>query len=307
MSRKTLKVLAIAGAALLLAGCETTAMKLGGGGANNTTTGATAGGNATNANSQLERCDKPLGTVSLVENQTAGWFTILRDEYRLPPTAQLLRLMIPQSNCFLIVERSAAGMAAMSRERELMAGGETRAGSNIGKGQLVASDYAISPEIVFNNPNASGGGGVLGGGRSRTLGVLGLIAGGIQTKEATAMLTLVDNRSGVQVAASQGSASKTDWSLGAALGGSSAAGGLGGYSNTEQGKVISAAFADAFNQMVVALRGYKAQTVQGQGLGGGGRLTVDGSAAPSQTAAPAAAAPSSEPLPSGRRRPAPKK
>jgi curli biogenesis system outer membrane secretion channel CsgG len=301
MSRKTLLVIAMASSALFLAGCETTSMKLGGG-TNNATTGATAGANATNTSSQLERCDKPLGTVSLVENQTAGWFTILRDEYRLPPTAQLLRLMIPQSNCFLIVERSAAGMAAMSRERELMAGGETRAGSNIGKGQLVASDYAMSPEILFSNANSGGIGGALGGllgSRNRTLGVL---AGGLQTKEATAMLTLVDNRSGVQVSASQGSASKTDWSLGAALGGGSAAGGAGGYSNTEQGKVIAAAFADAFNQMVVALRGYKAQSVQGQGLGGGGRLSVDGAAAPSQTAAPAAAAPSSAPLPSGRTR-----
>ena len=50
--------------------------------------------------------------------------------------------------------------------------------------------------------------------------------------------------------------------------------------------MISAAFMDAFNQMVISLRNYKAQTVQGQGLGGGGRLGVDGAAPPSQTAAP---------------------
>jgi hypothetical protein len=43
---------------------------------------------------------------------------------------------------------------------------------------------------------------------------------------------------------------------------------------------------DAFNQMVISLRNYKAQTVQGQGLGGGGRLGVDGAAPPSQTSAP---------------------
>ncbi len=44
---------------------------------------------------------------------------------------------------------------------------------------------------------------------------------------------------------------------------------------------------DAFNQMVRSLRNYKAQTVRGQGLGGGGRLGVDGGAAPSQTYVPA--------------------
>ena len=43
---------------------------------------------------------------------------------------------------------------------------------------------------------------------------------------------------------------------------------------------------DAFNQMVRSLRNYRAQTVRGQGLGGGGRLGVDGGAAPSQTSAP---------------------
>ena len=47
-----------------------------------------------------------------------------------------------------------------------------------------------------------------------------------------------------------------------------------------------AAFTDSYNQMVKALRAYKPQTVQGQGLGGGGKLTVDGAAAPSQTSAP---------------------
>ena len=62
--------------------------------------------------------------------------------------------------------------------------------------------------------------------------------------------------------------------------------GLGGYQNTPQGKVISAAFMDAYNQMVRAVRNYRAQSVQGQGLGGGGRLGVDGGAAPSQTYTP---------------------
>ena len=100
------------------------------------------------------------------------------------------------------------------------------------------------------------------------------------------MLTLVDNRSGVQVGASQGSASKTDFGGMAGLFGIGGGAGLGGYQNTPQGKVISAAFMDAYNQMVRAVRNYRAQSVQGQGLGGGGRLGVDGGAAPSQTYTP---------------------
>ena len=46
---------------------------------------------------------------------------------------------------------------------------------------------------------------------------------------------------------------------------------------------------DAYNQMVISLRRYKAQSVKGQGLGGGGRLGVDGGAAPSSTSAPGSA------------------
>ncbi len=286
MSHKTLTLLAAACAALVLTGCETTNMKMGSAESKTVATGAAAGGSAANESSQLQRCDAPLGTVSLVENQDAGWYTILRNEYKLPPTANLLRLLIQQSNCFVVVERGAAGMRAMDRERQLMGSGEMRGGSNFGKGQMVASDYGLSPEIVFSNNDAGGMGaalgGLIGGGRGRAVAAIG---GGIQTKEANVMLTLVDNRSGVQVSASEGSASKSDFAGFGGLFGGVAGAGLGGYQNTAQGKVITAAFMDAYNQMVVALRNYKAQSVQGQGLGGGGKLSVDGAAAPSQTRA----------------------
>ena len=286
--------------AVLLTGCAGTDMQMGAPGAKTMATGSAAGSANANASAQLERCASPLGTVSLIENQQAGWYTILRNEYRLPPTANLLRLLIQQSNCFVVVERGAAGMNAMSRERALQDSGEMRAGSHFGRGQMVASDYGLSPEIVFSNNNAGGAGAALGGlvGRGRYGAILGGIGGNIQTKEASALLTLIDNRSGVQVAASEGSASKTDFgAFGTLFGGYGGAAGLGGYTNTAQGKVIAAAFMDAFNQMVVSLRNYRAQAVPGQGLGGGGRLGVDGGAAPSQTYVPP-----EQPAPRRRRR-----
>lgn len=287
---RTLAVAATAlAAAALLSGCETTNMRMGSAEAKTVATGSAAGDASSGSNSQLERCDGPLGTVSLIENQQAGWYTILRDQYRLPPTANLLRLLVQQSNCFVVVERGAAGMNAMTRERALMQGGEMRQGSNFGQGQMVASDYGLSPEIVFQNNNAGGAsaslGGLIGG---RGGGLLAALGANMNTKEASALLTLIDNRSGVQVAAAEGSAAKTDFgAMGQLMGGSGGAR-LGGYSNTAEGKVISAAFMDAFNQMVRSLRNYRAQTVKGQGLGGGGRLSVDGAAPPSQTSAPRA-------------------
>ena len=284
-------------ATLTLTACETTGLssltdvKLGGG-TQNATTGGAGGASAANQSSQLERCDSPLGTLALVENQAAGWYTVLRNEYRLPPTSNLLRLMVQQSNCFVVVERGVAGSRAMERERALQASGEIRQGSQMGAGQMVAADYGLSPEIVFSNSDAGGVGGVIGaliGNRNPNL---ARVSGGFQTKEATAMLTLVDNRSGVQVGVSEGSASKTDFNLASALRvPGSAAASAGAYSNTEQGKVIAAAFADAYNNLVRAAREYRPQRVQGQGLGGGGRMSVDGGVAPSKTSVdPAAAA-----------------
>ena len=252
-------------------------------------TGSAAGAATSGTSTELERCESSLGTVSLIENQQAGWYTILRDQYRLPPTANLLRLLVQQSNCFVVVERGASGMNAMTRERSLMQSGEMRQGSHFTQGQMVASDYGLSPEIVFQNNNAGGASASLGGlvgGRAGSL--LAAIGGSLNTKEASALLTLIDNRSSVQVAASEGSASKTDFGAMGQLLGNSGGARLGGYSNTAEGKVIAAAFMDAFNQMVRSLRSYKSQTVRGQGLGGGGRLGVDGAAAPSQTSSPGA-------------------
>lgn len=290
-SRSTVLYTALT-ACVLLAGCDTmpamgnlTGMKLGGG-TNNATTGAAAGDAAANANSTLERCDGPLGTLSLVENQQSTWYAVLRDEYRLPPTSNLLRLMVQQSNCFVVVERSAAGMRAMERERELADSGNTRSRSNMGRGQMVASDYALSPEILFSNNNASGFGGAVASLIGSKNPLLGRAAGGLQTKEATAMLTLVDNRSGVQVAVSEGSAAKTDFNINSLVRGSGSAASGGGYTNTEQGKVIAAAFADAYNNMVRAARQYRPQRVKGQGLGGGGRMSVDGANRPASSTRP---------------------
>ncbi|SDP54643.1 hypothetical protein SAMN04489708_115128, partial [Paracidovorax cattleyae] len=156
MSQKTFTLLAAALSAALLAGCETTNMRMGSAESKTVATGAAAGESSANANTQLERCASPLGTVSLVENQDAGWYTILRNEYRLPPTSNLLRLLIQQSNCFVVVERSVTGMGAMNRERALMQSGEMRGGSSFGQGQMVASDYGLSPEIVFSNSDSGG-------------------------------------------------------------------------------------------------------------------------------------------------------
>lgn len=250
-----------------LTGCI--GMQMGSQSAKTTATGSAAGSSSQNVNPALQQCSAPLGTLAVVEDTNALWFRHLTTDWRLGSTTPVLKLLAQQSGCFVVVERGRA-MDNVMEERALQDSGELRKGSNFGKGQLVAADYSMSPSITFSNNNAGRIGGALGG----VFGSVGALLGSsLNFKEASTMLTLVDNRSGVQLAASEGSAKNVDMG---ALGGFFASGfgmGGGGYSNTAQGKVIVAAFTDSFNNMVSALGSYKAQNIQG-GLGTGGTLKV---------------------------------
>ncbi|CAN7694084.1 peptidoglycan-binding protein [Pseudoduganella sp. LjRoot289] len=284
------KYLAVAIAALTLAGCAGTEAKLGGGGS--VATGAAGGENASNANSQLEKCERSLGTLGVVEDQSAPWYHAL-SQYKLGSTVPVLRMMIQQSNCFVVVERGAA-MKNMNMERDLQQTGEMRGGSNFGKGQMVAADYTMSPTINFSQKGTSGMGGALGG--FGLIGsVAGLVAGGIKANEASTTLLMIDNRSGVQLAAAEGSAKNFDFNI---FGGAFAGGfvGAGGYSNTPEGKILIAAFMDSYNQLVKAVRNYKAQEVAG-GLGTGGALGVQGGSTPASQAPGGSLVKESKPVP----------
>ena len=266
--------LSLVGAALALVGCDATQPKVGSDQARTTATGSAGGAAAQNVNAKLGHCDRPSGTLALVEDNTLAWYRAYLDTYRLGSTAPVLRLLIQQSNCFIVVERGRA-MANMQQERALQNSGETRQNSNFGKGQMVAADYSLTPEVLMSARGTSGLGGALGGYGGR-LGVIGAVAGGIRTNEAAVMLTLVDNRSGVQVAAAEGSSSNTDFNLGSVLVGANGFGGVGGYTSTPQGKVVTAAFTDAYNSIIGAVKNYSPQSMGDRGMGTGGRLAIEG-------------------------------
>ena len=263
-------------ASLLLFGCGG-GIKMGDESAKTPVTGSAGGATSTNANAQLEHCDETLGTLAVIEDQSQPWYHQLTREYKLTSTVPLIRLLVQQSNCFVVVERGRA-LHQMQQERALQQSGEMRANSNFGKGQIVAADYSMNPMITFSQRDAGGIGGALGG-FSSSLRVLGAVAGSMKFREASTTLTLIDNRSGVQLAAAEGSASKTDFGAWGGVFGGSGGGALGGYTNTAEGKVLAGAFADAYNQLVKAVRNYKAQEVKG-GLGTGGRMGVQGGSTP---------------------------
>jgi curli biogenesis system outer membrane secretion channel CsgG len=202
---------------------------------------------------QIPTCDKKIGTLAVTEPENNWWV-----QYQLDSPEALIKVFVSQSNCFTLLDRG-KGLAAAEKERALAANGETRGGSNIGKGQMKAADYVLVPDLVTKNGNSGGTniGGALGG---FLHGMAGAVVGGISLKSKTAdvVLTLTDVRSTEQVALEQGHYKQTDLGWGAGGGaffGGFAAAGASSYANTEIGKVITMAYLDAFTKMVTQIRG----------------------------------------------------
>ncbi len=255
---------------LIMAGCAEIPVKTGG--ASSVATGSAAGSSAENANSDLQRCDRPLGTLGIIERHD-DWYWWMNRKYGVQSTEPILRLIAQQSNCFVVVERSRTGLDAAMTERDLYESGELRENNDFSKGQIAAADYALKPTMIFRDNNTGGVGGAIGG----LFGSVGAAVGGaLNYKQAQALLTLVDNRSTVQVAAAEGSAKGFDLAGFGARAGSKTLAGLSAYTKTPEGKVVVGALFDAYNNMVIGLRNYNPQeSATGQGHGSGGALQVN--------------------------------
>jgi hypothetical protein len=210
-----------------------------------------AGTNGSSGDSGLEHCDKPMGALAVVEPQNEILVALTR--YNLSSPVGLIRMMIQQSNCFIVVERG-AGMRNMMQERQLAEAGQARQGSNMGGGQMVPADFVMTPAVVFSENNAGGVGGGVASVFGRKAAVVGAVAGGLKFKEAQTSMLVADARSGVQVAAAEGSTKKADLRLGGLLFGGGGGAAAGGYGNTNEGKIIAAAFMDNYNNVVKAVR-----------------------------------------------------
>jgi curli biogenesis system outer membrane secretion channel CsgG len=203
------------------------------------------------ATPELPQCAQPLGRAAIQEPENRWWTPL-----GLSSPETLIKLFAQRSNCLRIVDRN-AGLAMRNQESALGASGDLRRGSNIGKGQVAAADFFIVPNI--GNADSNSGGNALGavaGAFGNRFGGLGAVAGSIRTKksQAQALITLVDARSTEQLYVAEGVAQKTDVSFGAGGGGGGwggfAAAAGGGYSNTDIGKVITAAYFNAFVDLV---------------------------------------------------------
>lgn len=87
---------------------------------------------------------------------------------------------------------------------------------------MVTADFVMTPEVNFKENNAGGIGGAaaaFGGLFGGAGAVVGALAGGMKFKQAQTTLMLSDTRSGIQIATATGAAEKSDFGIGAVLGG----------------------------------------------------------------------------------------
>lgn len=256
-----------------LTGCATVTP----GNYNTAATGSAAGGASAGANPALERCEQTLGTLAVDDGRAADWYGQFGSTTNITTIEPLIRLAVQQSNCFVITSignlRTDDRLSRITNiQRE---SGEYRAGSKQQKGQRVAADYYMEPSIIIDNAAT----GQVAGSMAGVLGSLvhpsiGHLAGGLESRASVVTLTLFDIRSAIQISASEGSATANNFSAALGAFGSRGAVGLSGFSRTPSGKATVAAFIDAYNGMVRALKHYEAQDVEG-GLGRGGTLQVN--------------------------------
>ncbi|MCB2059588.1 MAG: CsgG/HfaB family protein [Novosphingobium sp.] len=206
---------------------------------------------------EIPVCSRNLGVIAIVEPDDKWW-----RQLELGSPEEILRIFVQRSRCFTLVNRGRS-LQSRAMERALADSGELQRGSNIGRGQVLAADYFLEPNIVSANRNSGGNslGGVLGGVGGLFGRGFGAVAGGINVKkrEANVTLSVVNARTTVEEALVEGYARKSDLSFGAGgggfFGGTFAAIGGGGYQNTEIGQVIVLAYLDAYKQMVSQLGG----------------------------------------------------
>jgi|GEM_PF-5225001 len=212
---------------------------------NNTppSTGGSAGGSVSiDAPEQVSRCNQTAGTVAIDSGEGKPWHSRFREESRLDSIVPLLEHTILQSNCFTITTQgSIAVQQKITNTSSSMRGSDFRPSDKNQNNTRIGSDYYLEPTVNYSdNKNI----------RIPGIPILGSLDVGSTSTQVT--LRLYDTRSQVLIASSVGNAN-------------------GENNSSNNGKIISQALINAYNQMVPAIIAYKPQKIIG-GAGNGGNL-----------------------------------
>lgn len=230
------RVAALAAAAVgLAAGCGST----------KTTSGGKSDVHIANADQgPLSRCGDRLGAAAITESDTNAQAL---SSAGLPRSmAPLVRQLLMQTNCFVVVERG-AGFAALENEVRI------REQQGLGRADqmahMTAADYVVRAEIVFVEQTGGSKGGI--GGLWGN--VIGGIGGESKQREALVVMSAIDARTSEIVAGSFGRGTQESSGLGSIILGGGLVAIQGGWLDTPQAKPVAAALVDAWNQLLPRL------------------------------------------------------
>ncbi len=184
---------------------------------------------------ELIKCDESIGTIALVDGDTAGW-----TEWGLGSPRALINALAVESGCFtphnaadgaparFLVTAIAGSQEDVDQGMELAKAGATEALVRSGAASSVLSKVPV--------------GGAL-------LGAFGGFGG--KKKTVAAGLRVVSPSNGLTVAAGSGSVKKSTINFGnAGYGWAANAANASGYAQSKDGQMLTEAFTIAFNQLV---------------------------------------------------------
>jgi curli biogenesis system outer membrane secretion channel CsgG len=193
---------------------------------------------------KMARCASHMGVAAITEAD--GNAQALASAGLPRSMAPLVRQLLMQSRCFIVVERGAAFTALENEIRIREQQGIER------KQQLAAmkaADVVIRSEIVFAEQT---------GGAKAGLGAvlpswLGGVAGEVRQREALVVISAVDTRTSEILASAFGRGAESSAGLGSAVLGGGVVAIEGGWLDTPQAKPVATALVDAWNQLLPRL------------------------------------------------------
>lgn len=182
---------------------------------------------------QLVKCTESLGTVALVDGDTAGW-----NQYGLGSPRALINALAIESGCF--TPYNAAGGTPARFLVTAIAGSQEEVDRGIEMGKAAATEALVRSGVAGSVLGSVPMGGAL-------LGAFGGLGG--KRKTYAAGLRVVSPANGMTVAAGSGTVRKATLTFGGGSWANTAAS-AAGYAGSKDGQALAEAFVLAFNQLV---------------------------------------------------------
>ncbi len=183
---------------------------------------------------KLARCERPFGSIAVVDGDSQGWTA-----YGLSSPRELIAAMAAESGCFTI--QDPASGAPANYLMNIIAGDK----EEVDKGTELAKT-AIAEGLVRSGAAAQVFGRVPMGGA--LMGAFGGFGG--KKKTIAAGIRMINPATGMTIVAGQGVVTKTAYSFGGASAGLASAVQGSGYAGNKDGRQLGAAFIIAYNSVI---------------------------------------------------------